>query len=367
MDKIEWCCLIDNTYGSIKVFLIQAFTEYYGDEYRDKIEYVINNLVIMKMCPNFSTEDFEKENNKILIELAGLIKKLSTLVGVDTNKIITMLEKNSADNFIKIFMAYPKSNLEMLRSIVKLNIKYQYYRMSLHEKINNEDTSILLGRNDKNLSDSEKSKLDRQVKKGKKESVLEAYHFMYYPAIGLKQSYINIHSLIHEINHLLREKVELLLPINNGLDKRDKWYGVNCYNSSNDLFYEIINDLMAKEIFYIFNKYYRNKNNYLLENEISNSKYLAINDRTEHIIENIYKSNKDRIKKILIDVGGDEFVFAIGLKNYGEFNKKIESVYNNISKVNYNISESDFYILKNIGEEISCALGKYQDVDNKSK
>ena len=382
MNKKEWCKKIDEAYNMIKKPLIMAFTEFYGEEYLDKISDVINNLTIMKMCPNYSKEEFEIEKKKVLYELNSLVKQIASCMNlqfdsVNSMKIITRLEDCTNDEVEKLINTYPKLNRKLVSDVIRLKLRYEFLEMALSEKVNDTDSSILLGVNDDKLNDSEKIKLNRQVQKGSKSSVLEAYHFMYMPAIGVKQSVINMHSIIHEINHLLRKKIELNLPINNNLELRDKWYGVNNYNSNKDLFYEIINDLMAGDIFNIFNKYYQDSGNHIIENNVCDSYYLLINHVIKGIVEEIYNDNKDIIKSILIELGGDEFVSHIKLENYDHVNKLLVDTYQNIGKMfkdglpklevyEKGINTHDLDVLRMVSGVISKRLSEYQLVQ-KSK
>ena len=375
MDKKEWCKKIDDAYNLIKKPLIMSFTEFYGEEYLDKITDVINNLVIMKMCPNYSKEDFESEKKKVLYELNGLVKKIASSMNlqahdINSMMIVTRLENCSKEELEKLLSVYPKLDKGIMDDAIKLKMRYDYLDMSLNEKVNDVDSSIFLGINDEELTDTDKSKLNRQVQRGNKNSVLDAYHFMYMPVIGVKQPVINMHSIIHEINHLLREKVELNLPINDNLDIRDKWYGVNNYNPNKDLFYEIVNDLMAKDIFEIFVKYYKD-NSRIVENEMCNSYYLFIDSVTKGIVSGIYNNNKEVIKSVLIEVGGDKFVDVINLENYSMINEMLVKVYENTSKMFKNrvsirkiyedgINKQDLEVLNSVSQIISRKLSNYQ-------
>ena len=101
MDKKEWCKKIDDAYNLIKKPLIMSFTEFYGEEYLDKITDVINNLVIMKMCPNYSKEDFESEKKKVLYELNGLVKKIASSMNLQAHDINSMMIVTRLENCSK--------------------------------------------------------------------------------------------------------------------------------------------------------------------------------------------------------------------------------------------------------------------------
>lgn len=337
MDRKEWSRKIDEAYCSIKKPLIMAFTEFYGIEYSEKITNVINNLTIMKMCLNYSKEELIRKKNKILNRLNQLVKKIARSMNlqcddIDSIVIASRLESCSKEEIKRLCRVYPKLDKDIINDVIRLKVQYEYYSLALNEKINETDSSIFLGINDENLTDVDKSKLNRQVQNGNRNSVLEAYHFLYVPVIAIKLPGINIHAIIHEINHLLRKKVALNLPINDDLDVHDKWYGVNSYSSTKDLFYEIVNDIMATNIFEVFKKYYK-EDNYIIENKICDSYYLFLDSITKGVVSGIYNNNKEIIKSIFIESGGDEFIDIINLKNYSDINEILVRVYCDTSKM----------------------------------
>lgn len=58
----------------LKPLFIKSFTMFYGEEHRDKIEKIINDLIVVFIGRNMSFEDIVREQNAILCDLKKIYR-----------------------------------------------------------------------------------------------------------------------------------------------------------------------------------------------------------------------------------------------------------------------------------------------------
>lgn len=375
MDKKEWCKKIDDAYNLIKKPLIMAFTEFYGKEYEDKIRFVIENLVIFKLGPNLSNEKFIEKKKECLRKLNEKVICVARNMGfnfdsVDSLEIASKLEKCKRSELANIKSRYPKLDIDSFIDIIKLKNNYDYYDFCMSYNQDTEYDNVILGiKNSEKLTVKELTDITLNILTRKDSDLFNAnaYVSFFYPIIDIKSPNLNISVLIHEINHLLRKKIALDIPENKELAKRNKYYGVNNYVKTDDLFYELINEMMTRDVFDIFNKYYYENDNYLLVNKtVDYDWYMIINRFTMGIVENIYFKFSDVIKHILIDDGGDKLIDVIGLNNYSMLSGRLKLVYYDIKErlrqevPKQGIDPYDLEVLNSASLVVCDKLSQYQ-------
>lgn len=383
MDRENWCRKIDMAYNSIKEPLILAFTEFYGKEYQDTIRFVVENLVIIKLCKNLSNEELDSRRKDSLHKLNKVVKDIAISMGfnfnnIDSLKVMDRLERCSRNQIKRLRDNYPKLDEQQVIKAIRLKTIYDYYNISLKEKINDTFPVIVLGVNDAKLTKYETARIVESLFSEKGRGMASAYTSFLYPIIDIRGPVLDIHALIHEINHLLKKKVELDIPINSDLDKRDRIYGTNNYYKTNDLFYEFINEFMAKDIHNIFNKYYEENDNYILVNSSADNDYLVLNQLTNGIVEKIYIRFKEVIKKILIEDGKDKFIEIIDLKKYSRVSGRLKLMYYDVIKkvrtcksisevLKLEVNPIDIEVLNTASDLVCNQLEEYQQTVFKSQ
>ena len=179
---------------------------------------------------------------------------------------------------------------------------------------------------------------------------------------------INIHTLIHEINHMLSKELILYDENSNTFESR---YG---FRNEGDLFYEIINDYMSKEIYnkFNFNKVY--DFNFVIDRDIDSS-YLDVDNVCDGFVKKIYIEYKDYLKTMLINGDGSKFIKILGKKNYVKINFMLECIRDDIKnflEINKDASKKDFSILPSYNklmdtylEFIRLSFEQYDDYNKK--
>jgi len=279
----------------LRGLLINSFTYFYGEDYRNKISDLINRVVVVSVAKN---EDYSVINKKLI----SLEK-----------------DKYTSDNILKV----------------------NYYKHLEKRKENDTDMYVMMGASALDVSTLEYIKEQVRLKKVKCSGwVIPNIDVPIVFMVGMK---VNITTFIHEINHLLTEEVLGKVYDDEGVYKSTiKTYGIHDKGVSSDLVYEIINEIITRGVFDSFKSKYLDKLPSEYQNLVTyqtSSKYLVLDKCSFNIVSDIYTRMESIIRNSLINGNGSTIQKIIGEFNYDELRMFLLENKKNLDR--YMISNKD--------------------------
>lgn len=338
----------------IQPLLIESFVEFYGEQARMQIENLFGDLIILRreyvnlLKPNAKEyiDYFRKIRNDTFFRISRTLSKEQKVSPYDF----------SSQEIHHIVSMYPSLIMDDFITLKKATLEATYYQgVSFLIKHNPNQFSVFVGTNLSCTLDA-KELSDKIVKFTNLENDGEwTRGYMipgldHFPIVQLFGQGIPLHTLIHEVNHLLNKKTLLQF------EDRPNIVSSGISPIFPDLIYEIINDYMTDEIQKIFsNKMIESEQelySYILSDCASNMRFYTLIDYTcNGKIQNFYQSAHDLIKECIIQGEGKKIYKIIGSDVYEKINKRFLHVANCIKEnpnlrfsLDYNLSaEFDSY------------------------
>lgn len=293
----------------VSPILIESFVEFYKEENRAKIQNLFERVILIWSDHiRRMTEEERKdrlisaeEKEKIMIEkLLPVLKKESDLNLFDlTPKRVFQVLSHHKSVTLEDFMNAKRAILE----------KEYYHSVSrLMDQLDDEEP-IVTGTNmskevDAKIMTTILKKVEKSKGKENLDTTIQGLAILGVDFISLILLYgygLPIHTIIHEMNHLLSRET-LASQENHQLNIMS--FGItNLYPT--DWIYEIINDYMADEIEKIFNRRLEESGFLLCSYVFADSSehkciYPKVDRISNHIIQNFYESSKELCKDCLI-------------------------------------------------------------------
>lgn len=352
----QYKTILNNCYNmELKKILINGFISYYGRNYEYKIQKIINELGIIFIDTNAGTVLCEEKCNMYINELVGVFDKLN-------------LELNDEERilFFEDFNEFIKKREINLSFCDFMLLKKNWCLVNYYNDLKNNNMNIIATINI--VDDSINIKISDYYEI--MDNNFGGGAFLEYDeknVIIINGFGINMHTLIHEINHVLSKELILYNKENNTFEKR---YG---FRNDGDLFYEIINDYMSLDIYKEI--YFNNLNNFeFIIDTTEDSSYLDLDKLCDGFIEKIYNDYKEYFKNMLINGDGYKFMKIIGKKNYAKMNFMLKCIWQeavDFFESNKDASMRDFAILpeyknsmSNYLELIKFSFNEYDDYNN---
>ena len=328
---------LDNFYNNIlKKALISAFVLYYGDNFEGRIRNVIENLIIIRVNENKDGLYFKKIAKEMINILELRCYRLLKTDNFDVNNFYKkLLSLDVGDLNQLIIDSNGLLNVNDINEIKRYLYMFNYYN-KLEELSSIDSKMIFVGKSDQNYD------YEKLIINGELDSFLGVSFCKINDnyVVALNGYGINLHTLIHEINHLLSR--ELL-----GYNTEKEDFEVNVgFRNSGDFLYEIINDYMANEVYDNVDFNLISDYEFLLD-RTNDSAYLELDNICGNYIKRIYKISKDLIRKSLIEGNGKKFVKIISNKVYANINFALTSVFSDIEnfvKENPGVDKSKFTV-----------------------
>ena len=304
-----------------------AFIRYYGEENSAKVNRVIDDLCICYIGNNRSSE---KLFNKIARDSEWINDIISLLV-VKEGKELTaedLIEYALGDKF-QFISKDPVVNDKILDYIYSIYL----YR----KKINDTDLSVVLDTSSGSLSDVFTllgRGLDNMVA-GLSCPCSDSLNLMY---LRIKKGKISLHTLIHEINHLLQKEDMALREEGDVISI----FGVS--NGHQDLVNEVINEYVSKDIFDMFMALY--DGDLTMFDTSFDSIYLNIDCMCNNIGLDIYYLLKDEIRSNLINGSAPKIEKIINSSNYNNLCSIFKEIYKEMIEMlgrNKGVKYSDYF------------------------
>lgn len=317
-------------YYKIEPLLIDSFIEFYSEEHKSKIEKLFEELLIVR-CDYLGKLDSEEKNEYIKNledQEAEYINKVSDVIYQGENvNLLELSEKEILDLLSKDYSLSFDDFINAKRSIMESI--YQKCVLLLSEGVP-EDQFVLVGTNIVDEESFEEMKpiienLIQKIRLNTKEIGNALLGIDTISLIQIRGYGIPVHTIIHEVNHLLSRSS---LAYNPDTQFNIIASGIDCI-SSKDLIYEIINDYMADEIEAIFNRKLRECRmefySYIFPQKES-SIYPVLDNTCNQVILNFYHSTKKLVKNSIIRGEGRRIYKIIGGNLYDEMNSKYHHV-----------------------------------------
>lgn len=319
-------------YYKIEPLLIDSFIEFYSEEYKSKIEKLFEELLIVR-CDYLGELDssekteyiqyFENQEMEYVNKVSNVIYNGEnvSLFELSEAEILDLLSKDQSLSF-EDFINAKRSVMESV---------YQKCVLLLSEK-SSEKQFVLVGINttDEEHFESIKPIIESFIRnKGLNENEM-GYALLGIDILSFIQirGYgIPIHTIIHEVNHLLSRSS---LAFNSNTKINVVSSGISP-NASKDLIYEIINDRMTDEIEEIFYRKFKECElefcSYIFpQKHKTKSIYPVLDNVCNQVILDFYNSSKDLIKDFIIRGEGRRIHKIIGSEFYDKMNSKYHHV-----------------------------------------
>ena len=285
-----------------------AFIRYYGEENSAKVNRVIDDLCICYIGNNRSSE---KLFNKIARD-SEWINDIIRLLVVKEGKELT------AEDLIEYALG-DKFQFTSKDPVVKDKILDYIYSIYLYRrKINDTDLSVVLDTSSGSLSEVFTllgRGLDNMVD-GLSCPCSDSLNLMY---LRIKRGKISLHTLIHEINHLLQKEDMALREEGDVISI----FGVS--NGHQDLVNEVINEYVSKDIFDMFMALY--DGDLTMFDTSFDGIYLNIDCMCNNIGLDIYYLLKDEIRSNLINGSAPKIAKIINSSNYNNLCSIFKEIY----------------------------------------
>ena len=285
-----------------------AFIRYYGEENSAKVNRVIDDLCICYIGNNRSSE---KLFNKIARD-SEWINDIIRLLVVKEGKELT------AEDLIEYALG-DKFQFTSKDPVVKDKILDYIYSIYLYRrKINDTDLSVVLDTSSGSLSEVFTllgRGLDNMVD-GLSCPCSDSLNLMY---LRIKRGKISLHTLIHEINHLLQKEDMALGEEGDVISV----FGVS--NGHQDLVNEVINEYVSKDIFDMFMALY--DGDLTMFDTSFDGIYLNIDCMCNNIGLDIYYLLKDEIRSNLINGSAPKIEKIINSSNYNNLCSIFKEIY----------------------------------------
>lgn len=296
----EYDKISNNIFQTLLDSITEAFINYYGENYREKITKRIHDTLIITFTLNES--------------------------------------KDSINEKIKILNSYLKKERNR-ENIIGLKLQLGYELLKKNKKINDTDPKIVLKTFLKNKNLFNSSKIEK-IKTTTRED--NSHHLGYAISINTRSDghyYIglnsvdrmNVCSLIHEISHILQME-ELALAYDENNHDIGKVKNSNITNDNEDLVNEIINDKITLDIFNIWQKKYKNEFSDWVIYDYSTD-YLILDELFNNIISKLYELLKDIIKDNFLKDNLNIVEKIIGSDNYEFLYEILKIIYQDIAKL----------------------------------
>lgn len=347
-------------YYKIEPLLIDSFIEFYGDEHRTKIEKLFEELLVVRCdyLDKFDSEEKIQYIKNLEDQEAECINKVSNVIYQGENvNLFELSEKEISDLLSKDHSLSFDDFINAKRSIIESI--YKKCVLSLSEKVP-ENQFVLVGTNvvDEESFEDIRPIIENFIRNKGLNANEMGYALLGIDILSLIQirGYgIPIHTIIHEINHLLSRSS---IASNQDTQLNIIASGIDC-NPSKDLIYEIINDHMADEIEAIFNRKLKECGfefySYIFPQKTEmKSIYPVLDNVCNQVILNFYTSAKDLIKDSLIRGEGRRIYKIVGKEFYDKINSKYHRV---LSVMRNNPGQSVI-----LGDQFSQKFCSYQAI-----
>lgn len=334
-------------YNCFIPLLIDSFCEFYGDNYREKIDGTIKEILLAR-CDFFNLLSHRQQKKcikRIAFKEQQLLKKIQSVFPEIQNLNTLALSNDQIQSIVSNHSSLSFDDFILLKRYILESAYYKsLYHLTHHH---GKEDPLLVGTNFSLEEDS--TEIDELVKnlihKIKPPKTDFAYTFIGIDCISFisTQGYgIPLHALIHEINHLLSRETVILSTDNLNIVTK----GIS-EDPTTDLIYEMINDYMADEVEEIFNKKIKEHSyeylTYIFQDESSFlGTYPIIDQVSKQTILQFYKSEQDIIKSSLIQGEGRKIYKIVGGNFYHQLNDKYHFIYRELKQ-----DFSNFSLLQN--------------------
>lgn len=366
IDSIYYNEIMNELLNDIKSYLKPAFTLFYGNNHKEKIDRVIDELVVIRTAPNLTIEELEQQKTRIKNNLDISLDKLAQDMNlkrgnIDINDVTSLILKFQEDDISTLILKHPNVRIEEINKIKKLEMLRKYYNILQQTKTNNEDSVVFIGASIEKISDEAKAILKYIKKTEKRIARGMSYTICDVPTIELRHYGLDIVCLIHEINHLISKEILMYYGNDDNSNLESYWFFGT--QRRGDLIYEIINTYMTLSIYKIFLKLYPNykKYNYLIVDKTKNG-YIQLDEKLGFPTKELYIQYNKILRDLLIQGEGYKFRKIVGEDNYDMYNKYIQEYLD--SKFNNNDYENIIHDLKN---EMKLSIKEYEDYNRENR
>lgn len=325
----------------VSPIMIESFVEFYKEENRIKIQDLFEKVVFIRSdhIRRMTEEErldrlkYVEEKEKIMLEkIAPILQKEPQLSLFDlTNQKLS-----------EILSRYKSITLEDFMNAKRAILENEYYHsISRLLKNSDEEGPIVVGTNmiqeiNHQTTTTVLKKIENSKIKKRLDTTTQGLAIMSVDFISLILMYgygLPIHTIIHEINHLLSRET---LAMTERRGRNIMSYGItDLYDV--DWIYEIINDYMADEIEKIFNRKMKESGFVLCSYTFADpSEHHGIYPRIDRIcnnmLQNFYESSKELCKDCLIKGEGRKLYKIIEPKLYEKLVKTFSYVANTIQE-----------------------------------
>lgn len=368
-------------YYKLEPLLIDSFIEFYGkeQEHRFKIEKLFEELLIVR-CDYIGTLNqeekskyikfFENQEEEYINKVSNIIYQGEnvSLFELSENEILDLLSKDKSLS-LEDFINAKRSIMESI---------YQKCILKMAEKSsNNQFVVVGINTTDEDHFENIKPNIESFIRKKGLDKDRVGYALLGIDILSFIQirGYgIPIHTIIHEVNHLLSRSSLAFNPetnlniVSSGID----------HHPSKDLIYEMINDYMANEIEAIFNRKFKECEldfcSYIFPSKTeAKSIYPILDSVCNQVILDFYTSTKELIKDSIIRGEGRKIYKIVGSSLYDKMNSKyhrvIEIMRNNPGQnimLDNNFSQK-FYSYQSILNEHLIEYYQYEEQMKKYK
>lgn len=279
--------------------LRKAFTKYYGEENKGKIDSVIEDLIIVYVGTNIKQNELD---NKIA-EADSVLKNSIHSMIIKSNHKVTV------ENLIDYALNDENPMTFKKQKLKEELLTYIYYLYLQKRKINETDLSVILDLNKGSLSE-QLSLIGRSLGTATAGGAYPYTNHSSLMYLKMKKGKISLHTLIHETNHLLQKEDIAFIEEKSGTKK----LGISGMTERSDVLVdETINDYISKDVLDIFLTLY--DGDLTMLDPTFHGGYLVIDSVCDNIGFRTYSLLKEDIKNNFINGNARKIKKIINFSN----------------------------------------------------
>jgi hypothetical protein len=315
--------------------LIEVFAEFYGEEYRNKITEVIDNMLIILTGYGYDKKFMKDYIDKSKQEIKNiLINRYNFADNLPMNKYLS-----SAKVLVhKMLEDYANSRDGENKHFNELTVAYNYYiYYSYIFKKSKKATYLYMASVPNNKS---AEKFYKQFIYRREEEISGSYYPNFnVPLITVHGPKPNLVTIIHEVNHAMHKEIQAKFYDGRGNEAIINSFGITGLGSREDYIYEMINEYMAILLSGIYIDKYGDP---VMQDQGPESVYyqvdtiLGYTDEKPGPVLRLYGQASSLIKRRLIEGKGYMLKNIIGSNLYNEINRKINIIFNDLYELHKN-------------------------------
>lgn len=331
----EYLYINSVVYETMKDKLIEVFAEFYGEEYRNKITEVIENMLIILTGYGYDKKFMKDYIDKSKKEIKNiLINKYNFADNLPMNKYLS-----SAKVLVhEMLEDYANSRDGESKHFNELTVAYNYYiYYSYIFKKSKKATYLYMASVPNNKS---AEKFYKQFIYRREEEISGSYYPNFnVPLITVHGPKPNLVTIIHEVNHAMHKEIQAKFYDGRGNEAIINSFGITGLGSREDYIYEIINEYMAILLSGIYIDKYGDP---VMQDQGPESVYyqvdtiLGYTDAKPGPVLRLYGQASSLIKRRLIEGKGYMLKNIIGSNLYDEINRKINIIFNDLYELHKN-------------------------------